>query len=397
MSLEQRESAPISNRIFMKKSKFVVSFLFLWCFLFSAYAAGVSTPTLTSRSWLLIDVVSNQVLASNNSQERIGAGTSARLMTAYLVFSALKDGKLDMEQAIPVSEEIGQMSSGGPKMFLQPGSSVTVQQLIHGLIIQGSDDASLALALAVSGDEKTFVDLMNREATRLGMKSTSFTHPYETSDKENYSTPGDLSIVAVSLIRDFPTYYSGFSQKEFTYNKISQRNPNRLLWVDPTVDGLVASASVRGSMVASARRDSVLGERRMLSVVVGAVSDQARAQESLKLLNWGFQNFDTIRLYVKNQVVASPEVWKGSSGNIDIGFNVDTYVSVPKGDISQLRTLLERNDPLIAPINEGSRVGILKILVGDRIIAELPVVALEQINVASFLGIIWDTIRLWFK
>ena len=150
-------------------------------------------------------------------------------------------------------------------------------------------------------------------------------------------------------------------------------------------------------MVSSARRESVLGERRMLSIVVGAVSDQARAQESLKLLNWGFQNFDTIRLYEKNQVVASPEVWKGSSSDIDIGFNVDTYVSVPKGGVVHLRTVLERNDPLIAPINEGSQVGILKILVGDRLIAELPVIALEQINVASFLGIIWDTIRLWFK
>ena len=388
---------PVSKSIFMKKSKFVVLFLFFWCFLFNVHATGVSPPPLTSRSWLLIDVVSNQVLASSNSQDRIRAGIPARLMTAYLVFGALRDGKLEHDQAIPVGEEIGQMNSGGVRMFLQPGSSVTVRQLIQGLIIQGSDDASLALALAVAGDEMTFVDLMNREAIRLGMKSTRFTHPYESADKKSYSTPADLSAMAVSLIHDFPSYYPYFSEKEFTYNKVTQRNPNRLLWVDSTVDGLVVSASVRGSMVSSARRESVLGERRMLSIVVGAVSDQARAQESLKLLNWGFQNFDTIRLYEKNQVVASPEVWKGSSSDIDIGFNVDTYVSVPKGGVVHLRTVLERNDPLIAPLNEGSQVGILKILVGDRLIAELPVIALEQINVASFLGIIWDTIRLWFK
>ena len=381
----------------MKKSKFVVLFLFFWCFLFNVHAAGVSAPTLTSRSWLLIDVVSNQILASSNSQERIRAGTPARLMTAYLVFGAIKDGKLNLDKTVSVSDEIGAMKSGGPRMFLQPGSSVTVQQLLDGLIVQGSDDAALSLALAVSGDEKTFVDLMNREVVRLGMKSTNFTHPYETADKDSYSTPNDLSVLAVNLMRDYPDYYSGFSTREFTYNKITQRNPNRLLWVDSTVDGLVASAGVRDSMVVSARRDSVLGERRMLSIVVGAVSDQARAQESLKLLNWGFQNFDTIRLYEKNQVVASPEVWKGSSGDVDIGFNVDTYVSVPKGEISRLKTVLERNDPLIAPINEGSQVGVLKILVGDKVIAELPVLALEQINVASFLGIIWDTIRLWFK
>lgn len=381
----------------MKKSKFAVLFLFFWCFLFNVHAAGVSAPTLTSRSWLLIDVVSNQVLTSYNSQERIRAGTPARLMTAYLVFGALKEGKLSPDKTILASDEIGEMKSGGPRMFIQRGSSVTVQQLLDGLIVQGSDDAALALALAVSGNEKTFVDLMNREAVRLGMKSTNFTHPYETTDKDNYSTPDDLSVLAVSLIRDYPDYYSNFSTREFTYNKITQRNPNRLLWVDSTVDGLVTSASVKDNMVVSARRDSVLGERRMLSIVVGAVSNQVRAQESLKLLNWGFQNFDTIRLYEKNQVVASPEVWKGSSSDVDIGFNVDTYVSVPKGEISRLRTVLERKDPLIAPINEGSQAGVLKIFVGDKVIAELPVLALEQINVASFLGIIWDTIRLWFK
>lgn len=397
MSPEQQESVSILDSIFMKKSKFAVLFLFFWCFLFNVHAAGVSAPTLTSRSWLLIDVVSNQVLASYNSQERIRAGTPGRLMTAYLVFGALKEGKLSPEKTILVSDEIGEMKSGGPRMFLQRGSSVTVQQLLDGLIVQGSDDAALALALAVSGNEKTFVDLMNREAVRLGMKLTNFTHPYETTDKDTYSTPDDLSVLAVSLIRDYPDYYSNFSTREFTYNKITQRNPNRLLWVDSAVDGLVTSASVKDNMVVSARRDSVLGERRMLSIVVGAVSDQVRAQESLKLLNWGFQNFDTIRLYEKNQVVASPEVWKGSSGDVDIGFNVDTYVSVPKGEISRLRTVLERNDPLIAPVDEGSQVGVLKIFVGDKVIAELPVLALEQINVASFLGIIWDTIRLWFK
>lgn len=357
----------------------------------------MSATGLTSKSWLLVDVVSNQVLTSNNAEERIRAGTPARLMTAYLVFGALSEGQLQLEQAVAVSDEIGEMKSGGPRMFLQPGSSVTVQQLIHGLLVQGSDDASLALALAVAGDEKTFVDLMNREAVRLGMKSTNFTHPYESADRENYSTPHDLSVLAVSLIRHFPDYYSSFSVREFTYNKITHRNSNRLLWVDPTVDGLVASASARDSMVATARRDSVLGERRMLSIVVGSVSDQVRAQESLKLLNWGFQNFDTIRLYEKDQVIASPEVWKGSSGDVDIGFDVDTYVSVPKGGLSQLRTVLLRNDPLVAPIDAGSQVGVLNVMMGDKVIAGLPVVALEQINVASFLGIIWDTIRLWFK
>ncbi len=366
---------------------------------YPVHSGSLSSPVLTARSWLLIDVVSNQVLASKNIDDRIASRTASKLMTAYLVFSALRDGKLSLDQPVVVSDQVTRSGTAGPEMFLQSGGTVTVQELLQGLIVRGGDDAALALAIAVSGNESTFVELMNRESARLGMRSTLFVHPYGSSGRDGYSTPSDMSVLAVSLMRDFSDHYPRFSEKEFSYNQVRMRNENRLLWLDGTVDGLLATNSPGEAytLVASAKRDSILGERRMLSIVTGAVSDQARMQESLKLLNWGFQNFDMVRLFEKNQVVATPEVWKGSSGEVDVGFNRDTFISVPKGTVSRLKSVLVRNDPLIAPIDEGSPVGILKITVDDRAIAELPVVALEQINVASFLGRLWDTIRLWFK
>ena len=239
---------------------------------------------------------------------------------------------------------------------------------------------------------------MNQESLRLGMKSTLYASPFG-SGKGGYSTLADLAVLAANVIREYPAYYFNFSVRELTYNSIRMRNPNRLLWLDPAVDGLMATNGSGQSymLVASARRHSALGERRLLSIVSGAVSDQARTQESLKLLNWGFQNFDMIRLFEKDQIVAKPEVWKGSSGNMEVGFIEDTYISIPKGAVPRLRSVLVRNDPLIAPIDEGARIGTLKVMIENKVIAELPVFALEQINVASFLGRLWDTICLWFK
>ncbi|EEO28641.1 D-alanyl-D-alanine carboxypeptidase family protein [Oxalobacter paraformigenes] len=383
----------------MKKSFLSFFVLFFLVLHNPAHSVSLPSPNLAARSWLLMDVVSNQVLASKNADDRIASRTASKLMTAYLVFGALRDGRVSLDQPIVVSEQVARLGTGGPEMFLQNGGTATVRELLLGLIVRGGDDAALALAIAVSGDEKTFVELMNREAVRLGMKSTLFAHPYGSSGKEGYSTPSDMAVLALGVMRDFSDYSSFFSTKEFSYNGIRMRNGNRLLWLDGAVDGLFATNSPEESytLLASAKRDSVLGERRMLSIVTGAVSDQARMQESLKLLNWGFQNFDMIRLFEKNQIVATPEVWKGSSGKVEVGFNNDTFISVPKGAVSRMKSVLVRNDPLIAPIDEGSRIGILKIVVDDKVIAELPVVALEQINVASFLGRLWDTIRLWFK
>ena len=382
----------------MRKNFLSICILFFLVLVNPTSSLAVTTPALGAKSWLLMDVVSNQVLASRHAEEKTTARAASKLMTTYLVFGALKEGRLSLKQSVVIPEKIAVLNSGGSRMFLQAGGKATVQELLYGLIVHDADDAALVLSLVVSGDEKRFVELMNQESLRLGMKSTLYASPFG-SGKGGYSTLSDLAVLAANVIREYPAYYFNFSVRELTYNSIRMRNPNRLLWLDPAVDGLMATNGSGQSymLVASARRHSALGERRLLSIVSGAVSDQARTQESLKLLNWGFQNFDMIRLFEKDQIVAKPEVWKGSSGNMEVGFIEDTYISIPKGAVPRLRSVLVRNDPLIAPIDEGARIGTLKVMIENKVIAELPVFALEQINVASFLGRLWDTICLWFK
>lgn len=381
----------------MKKSLWQLCILFFVMLVYPA--CSPAAPKMTAKAWLLMDTVSNQVLASSGADMKMASETVSKLMTACLVFDALKDGKTGLDQEVVIPEQALQHGSNGPSMFLQQGQTVTVQDLLQGLLVHGADDASMALALTVSGDERKFVELMNYEASRIGMKSTQFVHPYGASGKSGYSTPADLAILSMHIIRHYQAYYDYFSVREITHNRIRMRNPNRLLWLDAAVDGLMAtnSSGEGHTLVVSAKRQSVSGERRMLAIVTGVSSAQICAQEGLKLLNWGFQDFDMIRLFKKGQAVSSPVVWKGSSGQVDIGFEEDTYISVPKGKGARLRSVLVRQDPLIAPIDEGTRIGTLKVMIDDRVIAELPVVALEQINVASFLGRLWDTICLWFK
>ena len=382
----------------MKKGFLVVLVWFFSFFSLPLHAGTVSPPPVTAKAWLLMDVVSHQVLASRHAEEKIGAEAASKLMTAYLVFGAIRDGKLELEQTVTISDAIGRLNTNGPRMFLQPGEAVSVRQLLQALVVTGGDDAALALGIAAYGNETTFVELMNQEASRLGMTSTVFTRPGGDLNKKSSTTTSDLAMLATSLIRNFPEEYSFFSERESSYKNIRHRNLNRLLWLDPAVDGIlvVKGAGQPNTMIASAQRDSAVGKRRMLSIVTGTVSDQVRSEESLKLLNWGFQKFDTVKLFEKNQVVATPKVWKGSLGKVEVGFNNDTYVAIPKGTASRLSSVLVRNDPLFAPMNEGAPIGVLKIAVDDQVIAELPVVALEPIRVASLIGRIWDSVCLWF-
>lgn len=365
----------------------------------AANAQLLPAPAIAARSWLLLDATSGQIIASREAETRIEPASLTKLMTAYLVFSALNDKMLDLNQSVNVSTNAWKVDPGSSKMFIEPRTPVTIQDLLYGLIVQSGNDAAVALAEAVAGDEASFSVLMNREAARMGMKSSNFVNSHGLPHKDNYSTAYDLSILAANLIRDYPALYKMYSTKEFTYNRIRQQNRNRLLWIDPTVDGLKTGHTVGGgySLIATAKRSSATGERRMLSILVGATSDQMRAQESQKLLNWGFQNFDTVKLYDKGEAVATPDVWKGSQSQMPIGFTYDAYVTVPKGAAARMKTVLERNDPLIAPFAEGSRIGTLRILVDEKLVAELPVVALEQVNTASFLGRLWDSFWLLFK
>jgi D-alanyl-D-alanine carboxypeptidase (penicillin-binding protein 5/6) len=378
--------------------------------LFAALAASVLTisaavaqtlppPTIAARSWLLLDATSGQVIASQEPNARIEPASLTKIMTAYLTFAALRDKKLELNQMINVSVKAWKVDASSSKMFIDPATPVSVNDLLHGLMVQSGNDAAVALAEAVAGDESAFVVLMNREAQRMGMKDSRFGNPHGLPSAENYSTAHDLSILAARVIVDFPEFYKIDSVKSFTYNKITQPNRNRLLWLDPTVDGMKTGHTEGAGygMIASAKRPNGNLQRRLISVVLGTNSDQTRTQESQKLLNWGFQNFDTVKLYSKGQVVQQPEVWKGSSSTVKIGFTRDVLVTVPKGVAGKMKPVLERKDPLVAPLPQNSQVGTLKMMVDGKPLMELPVVALEEVSQASIFGRAWDSIRLWLK
>ncbi|MET3106290.1 D-alanyl-D-alanine carboxypeptidase (penicillin-binding protein 5/6) [Oxalobacteraceae bacterium GrIS 2.11] len=369
--------------------------------LISAQAQTLPSPTIAARSWLLLDTTSNQIIASDNPAMRVEPASLTKIMTAYLVFEALRDKKLALDQSVNVSVKAWKVDSDSSKMFIEPKTPVTINDLLFGLIVQSGNDAAVALAEAVAGTEEAFAVLMNREVERMGLKETHFANSHGLPSPQNYSTANDLARIAQHLITEFPEYYKTYySTKSFTYNKITQPNRNRLLWLDPTVDGMKTGHTEAAGycLVSSAKRPNGTGERRLISVVLGANSDQVRAQESLKLLNWGFMNFDTIKLYEKNQTIGNPvEIWKGTQSQIKLGFTQDLYVTLPKGSAARIKPQLERKDPLVAPIAVNTQVGTMKMMIDGKSVAEFPVMALETVNQASIFGRAWDSIRLWLK
>ncbi len=367
----------------------------------AASAQSLPPPTIAAKSWLLLDASSHQIIASQNPDERVEPASLVKLMTAYLSFAALREKRLDTQQMISTSVNAWKVDPSSSKMFVEPNKPVSINDLLFGLITVSGNDAAVALAEAVSGTEDAFVTLMNQEAERQGMKGTHYSNPHGLPSANTYTTARDLAILSNNLVTDFPEYYhTYYSVKQFTYNKITQPNRNRLLWLDPTVDGMKTghTSSAGYSLITSAKRPAVNnGERRLVSIVIGTTSDQVRTQESQKLLNWGFQNFDAVKLYDKNQPVDTPSVWKGSQGKIKIGFNHDMYVTVPKGSAGKIQPVLERNDPLVAPISVNDKVGVLKVNIDGKTIAEQPLLALESVSTAGFIGRAWDSLLLMFK
>jgi D-alanyl-D-alanine carboxypeptidase (penicillin-binding protein 5/6) len=362
----------------------------------SASAQTMAPPTIAARAWLLLDASSQQVLASHEADVRIEPASLTKIMTAYLTFSALRDKRLDMNQTINVSTNAWKVDSGSSKMFIEPDTAVRITDLLHGLIVQSGNDAAVTLAEAVAGDQAAFTLLMNRQAAQMGLKNTRFANPHGLPDPNNYSTARDLSVLAWRLITDFPEFYKIYSVKSFTYNKISQPNRNRLLWLDETVDGMKTGHTQAAGycLIASAVRPNGAGQRRLISVVLGAESDPMRAQESQKLLNWGFMNFQSFKIYSKDQAVLTPVVWKGSKDEVRLGFNRDVYVSLPRGSTANLKSVVQRTDPLIAPIPQYRQIGTLKVLADGKVISELPLQALDQINEATIFGRAFDSLRL---
>lgn len=358
-------------------------------------------PEMAAKAYLLMDVTANQVLAAKDPDMPVEPASLTKLMTAYLVFDALKVKKIDLKQTLPVSERAWKMP--GSRMFIDPKMQVPVEDLIKGMIVQSGNDATVALAEGVAGTVERFVQMMNDQAKALGMKSTTYKNPEGLTVSGHTTTARDLATLATRLMHDFPEYVPYYAIKRYRYAgtpAANDANRNLLLFRDPTVDGLKTGHTQTAGycLVASAKRDFPnVGSRRLLSVVLGADSENARANESQKLLNWGYTAFDAVKLFNANQPVVSAAVWKGKAPVLQLGSAQPLVVAVPAGSVAQIKTQVVRPDPLVAPFVKGQMVGRLQVLQGDKPLFDVPLVALEAVDQAGVLGRAWDAVRLWIK
>jgi len=353
----------------------------------------VTPPPIAARAYILVDALSGATLAAAAENDRFEPASLTKLMTAYLAFQALKEHRLEATQSVAVSARATQ--ARGSRMYLDSRVPVTVDDLLKGLIVQSGNDAAVALAEAVAGSEEAFVQRMNQQAARLGLANTHFANASGEPAREHYASARDIATLALALVRDFPQEYPRYAQKEFVYNRIRQTNRNRLLWSDATVDGLKTGFTEAAGycLVASARR----GERRLVSVVMGAQSESLRVTESQKLLNFGFQAYDTRRLYARGQAVGEAEVFKGTQARAKLGFDHDVWLTLPRDRFDHLRAVLETRQPFVAPLAGGQKAGIMKVMRETTTVAEIPVIALEDVPVAGFLSRGWDTLRLMLR
>ena len=367
-----------------------------------AQVAAPVPPEIAARNYLLVDVTAGQVLGAKDVDAPVEQASLTKLMSAYVVFDALRAKKITLEQRMPVSERAWKMP--GSRMFIDPKMQVPVNDLVSGMIIQSGNDATMALAEAVGGTAENFVKRMNDQAKALGMKNTSYKNPEGLTEPGHLTTARDLSILAQRLMHDFPEYMHYYATKHYAYPGTpasNGNNRNSLLFRDPTVDGLKTGHTNAAGycLVATAKRDLPnVGQRRLLSIVLGTASEKARANESQKLLNWGYTAYDAVKLFDADQPVATPAVWKGAANAVKIGkADGAVVVTVPSGTGGKLTTEVVRQDPLIAPIAKGQVMGVLKVKSGADVVAEVPLVALEAVEQAGFFGRLWDTIRLWIK
>ena len=350
-------------------------------------------PAIEAKAWLLIDAQSGQSLAERDADARVEPASLTKLMTAYLAFGAIRDGRLALNQPLVVSEKAWRAE--GSRMFLDPKRPVVVEDLLKGMIVQSGNDACIVLAEAIAGSEQQFAAMMNDMAKKMGMKNTHFVNATGLPHAEHYTTARDLARLATTLIRDFPEFYKIYSIKEYSYNNITQPNRNRLLWLDPNVDGVKTghTESAGFCLIASSTRD----RRRLLSVVLGAGSDTARATESQKLLNYGFQAYETARLYSANQAVARIRLYKGSENEVQAGFLQDFHVSVPRGTAGRIKAELQFINPMLAPVSLGQKVATLRLTLDGQPVGDFPLQALKTVSTASIIGRTWDGMLLMFK
>jgi D-alanyl-D-alanine carboxypeptidase (penicillin-binding protein 5/6) len=370
-------------------------FLLLTQFAFAQPNALPEAPLLAAKSYLLYDYTSNQILVNQSGDTRMEPASLTKLMTAYLAFDALKHGTLSMEQQLTVPAAAVRNKNDESRMLLIAGQTAKVDDLLRGLIVDSGNDAAITLAVNISGSEAGFVDMMNQEAKRLGMNNTHFTNPVGLPDAQHYSSATDLALLAAAIVRDYPQHYPLFGLRNFTFNNVTQANRNRLLWLDPYADGMKSghTESAGFCLVGSAQRDN----HRLISVMFGAETDRLRATESQKLMNFGFQNFDAVRLYKKDQPVAQVRVWKGTESSLDVGFRRDLFLTIPKGVLAQLKATMETHQPIFAPISSGQQMGVLKLTLAGKPYAEFPLLALDSVPIANVFSRGWDSIRLLFE
>jgi D-alanyl-D-alanine carboxypeptidase (penicillin-binding protein 5/6) len=372
--------------------------IFLLCLLsgwFNPALASPTAPTLAAKHYALYDASSNQMLVSEAAHEHVAPGSLTKLMTAYVVFGAIKRGELSLTRHLTPTPYALRLQNEEPRMFLEADRTVTVEVLLRGLIVQSANDAARVLAEGVAHHEIAFADRMNSEARRLGLRDTHFTNATGEADAQHYSSAHDLALTAAALVRDFPDFYSLYALREYSYNGINQFNRNRLLWLDPHVDGMQTAYSEEAgfSLAASALREP----RRLIAVVIGADKVNLRSTETQRLLNHGFRQYESLRLYRKQQAVRSMPVWKGTLDRLDIGFREDRYVTIPAGQQAQLGAQLETMQPLVAPVNAGQQVGTLHLTLNGEPFLDLPVVALRTVPLANVFSRGVDAIRLLFQ
>jgi len=375
--------------------KLVLRLLLVLPFFLPSAQAYPADPALAAKHYALYDSTSQQMLIEHDANARIAPGSLTKLMTAYVVFDALKQNKITLRQSLAPTAYALRLQSEEPRMFLEVGKEVRVEELLRGLIVQSANDAARVLAEAVANHEVAFADVMNKQAQRLGMRNTHFANATGVPEQLHYSSAHDIALLAAALLRDFPELYPLYALREYKYNSINQFNRNRLLWLDPYVDGMQTAhdETVGFSLVASSKRDN----RRLISVVLGTEKENLRSSENQRLLNLGFKEFESVMLYRKEQAVSELRLWKGTEHQVEVGFRDDRYLTVPLGQRELLSAKLETKQPLIAPVNEGQNIGTLHLLLNGEPYLDLPVVVLESVPLANVFSRGVDAIRLFFE
>lgn len=349
-------------------------------------------PELPVRGYILMDFHSGRVLAEHNSDQRMEPASITKLMSAYLIYKRLTDGRLQPDEVVPVSRNA--YDTGGSRMFIEMNVPVTAGELLRGVVIQSGNDATVALAEYIAGSEAGFAQLMNEEAARLGMRSTNFTNASGLPDPEHYTTAADIARLTRALIRDFPRYYRIYSERSYTYNNIEQHNRNKLLWRDESIDGVKTghTSSAGYCLVSSAER----GDMRLIAVVLGADKENDRFDASQNLLNYGFSHYETHRLYEAGQTLTSTRLWKGEIGELPLGFLENVYVTIPRGRYDDMQAALRVNTRIEAPVDLGEAFGSVLLDLDGEEVANIPLVALRDVPRAGFLGRFTDQVLLMF-